>query len=90
MSGLPFNCGLCGRFSTQGSWAHQYDFVAMEPSHDTELCQACTDAHGPALSNARPYNDIWDQFEGRIVDGEYIPGSLVPERAAPSITKGSE
>ena len=81
MSGYPFNCDTCGRFSTRGSWAHQYDFVAMEPSHDTERCQACTDRHGPALSNARPYNDCWDPYEGRIVDGESQYGSLELERS---------
>lgn len=85
MSGYPFNCGICGRFATAGSWAHQYDFVAMEPSHDSEICQRCTDEFGPVLSNARPYNDVWDQYEGRIVDGEYVYGSLVPERTAQAI-----
>jgi hypothetical protein len=82
MAGYVFNCSGCGRFATQGSWAHQYDFVAMEPSHDTELCQHCTDKNGPAMSNARPHNNVWDRYEGRIVDGEYVPGSLVFERSA--------
>lgn len=82
MSGYPFNCSSCGRFATQGSWAHQYDFVAMEPSHDEERCQACTDRYGPATSNARPYNNCWDQYEGRIVNGEYEYGSLIASRSA--------
>ncbi len=82
MSGYPFNCDICGRFATTGSWAHQYDFVAMEPSHDTERCQQCSETVGPALSNARPYNDVWDQYEGKIVNGEYEFGSLVPARSA--------
>lgn len=82
MSGYPFNCETCGQFATAGSWAHQYDFAAMEPSHDSERCQRCTDKLGPVLSNARPRNDIWDQYEGRIVNGEYECGSLVPARSA--------
>ncbi len=82
MSGYPFNCKICGRFATAGTWAYQYDFVAMEPSYDSERCQPCTDKIGPALSNARPCNNVWDQYEGRIVNGEYEYGSLVPSRSA--------
>lgn len=61
------NCDVCGRFAGKGgSWAHRYDFVAMEPTHDPVRCKRCTETHGPILSNARPSPNNTNRYEGMI------------------------
>lgn len=64
MSRNENNCDMCGRFVGKGgSFAHHYDFVAMEPDYDIGRCKKCTETHGPCLSNARPHDGNMKPYE---------------------------
>lgn len=57
-------CRICGRFCSSGTAAVIFDLVAMEPSHDIVHCAACTEKHGPAVSNARPADGDMSAYQG--------------------------
>lgn len=58
-------CDDCGQFMREASsWAHIYDFVAMELSHEHFRCKRCTERLGPVRTNARPANGDLSPYEG--------------------------
>jgi len=60
------DCGRFMRFDARASWAHKYDFVAMECVYEHYRCARCTEELGPVHSNARPYNGDMSPYEGRF------------------------
>ena len=72
MSDANGKCDDCGRFfgygAPGGTWAHKYDFVAMEQSHTHLRCPRCTVRLGPVLSNARPSDGNMAPYEGWTED----------------------
>lgn len=60
-------CDSCGRFmrydAPGASWANKYDMVAYEQICVATRCPKCTDALGPVLSNAIPYDGDMTPYE---------------------------
>jgi hypothetical protein len=75
MSDCNGKCDDCGRFMSDGTWADIYDFVAMECAYCHFRCPRCTEALGPAQSNARPYNGNMRPYQGRLDGGEVASDS---------------
>lgn len=65
-----YNCSRCGKFTSRGTWANIYDFVAMEQSHEIIRCEKCSDAGHAAHSNARPSDGDMRPYEGKLLNGE--------------------
>jgi hypothetical protein len=71
MSDANGKCDDCGRFMRHGAgatWAHKYDFVAMECRYEHYRCAACTERLGPITSNARPHNGDMSPYQGSFSD----------------------
>ena len=70
MAEYDARCDDCGRFmdctASGASTAYQYDFVAMECTHEHWRCPSCTARLGPVRSNARPHNGDMTPYETHV------------------------
>jgi hypothetical protein len=70
MTALQNRCDTCAKFASNkgATFATMFDFVAMEASHDSMRCSACTERLGPVKSNARPHDGDTSKWEWRATN----------------------